>query len=235
MKTFKRLLTSIYAIAKRKYAIRRNIEFCNDLRVARGSFINASGGLKIGREVSIGANVWISCNGIIGNGVLISSQVGIVSRDEHDINHIGVPISKAHTIGDEFYVPNATRNRIEIGDDVWIGFNATILSGVTIGRGAIIAAAAVVTASIEPYAIVVGNPAKCIGYRMSEADRVTHEACLAERWRVGLDADHLARMSQSTAAAHAPDATLMEASAQRGQAFAAQFPAVVQAVARGKQ
>jgi len=55
-----------------------------------------------------------------------------------------------------------------IGNDVWVGHNATILGGVKVGDGAIIAAGAVVTKDVEPYAIVGGVPAKIIKYRFSE-------------------------------------------------------------------
>jgi acetyltransferase-like isoleucine patch superfamily enzyme len=54
---------------------------------------------------------------------------------------------------------------VVIGDDVWIGTRAVILAGVTIGDGAIIGAGAVVTKSVEPYAIVAGIPARQIGTR----------------------------------------------------------------------
>ena len=55
-----------------------------------------------------------------------------------------------------------------IGNDVWIGHKATIMSGVTIGHGAIIAAHAVVAKDVEPYTIVGGNPAKVIKKRFSD-------------------------------------------------------------------
>lgn len=57
-----------------------------------------------------------------------------------------------------------------IGNDVWIGYNATILAGVTIGDGAIIATNATVTKDVEPYSIVGGNPAKLIRKRFSEEE-----------------------------------------------------------------
>ena len=55
-----------------------------------------------------------------------------------------------------------------IGNDVWIGQNATILPGVHIGDGAIIGANSVVGSNVEPYSIVVGNPAKTLRYRFDE-------------------------------------------------------------------
>ncbi len=62
----------------------------------------------------------------------------------------------------------ATRGDITIGNDVWIGRGASILSGVTVGDGAVIAARAVVTRDVPPYAIVVGNPGRLARYRFSD-------------------------------------------------------------------
>lgn len=58
-----------------------------------------------------------------------------------------------------------SKGSIIVKDDVWIGANCLILSGVTIGQGAVLAAGSVVTKDIPPYAIVGGNPAKIIKYR----------------------------------------------------------------------
>src|SRR6056297_3711132 len=57
---------------------------------------------------------------------------------------------------------------INIGNDVWIGYNSTIMAGVTIGDGAIIATNSTVVKDVEPYSIVGGNPAKEIKKRFSE-------------------------------------------------------------------
>jgi len=57
---------------------------------------------------------------------------------------------------------------IIVKDDVWIGYRSIILSGVTIGQGAVVAAGSVVTKDVPPYAIVGGNPAKIIKYRFSD-------------------------------------------------------------------
>jgi acetyltransferase-like isoleucine patch superfamily enzyme len=66
-----------------------------------------------------------------------------------------------------------------LGSDVWTCEGSLILSGVTIGDGAIVAAGAVVTKDVPPYAIVGGNPAKVLRYRYDEDER---EAMLAIRW-----------------------------------------------------
>lgn len=58
-----------------------------------------------------------------------------------------------------------TTSPVIVGDDVWIGYGATILKGVEIGNGAIIAAGAVVTSNVAPYTIVGGVPAKIIKTR----------------------------------------------------------------------
>lgn len=58
----------------------------------------------------------------------------------------------------------------EIGNDVWVGGNVTILKGIKIGDGAIIGAGSVVTKDVPPYAIVVGNPGKILKYRFNKED-----------------------------------------------------------------
>jgi len=63
---------------------------------------------------------------------------------------------------------NDSNGNVVIGNDVWVGYDSLILSGVTIGDGAVIAARAVVTKDVPPYAIVGGNPAKIIRYRFSD-------------------------------------------------------------------
>lgn len=80
----------------------------------------------------------------------------------------------------------AERKPVVIGHDVWIGQDALLKSGIRIGTGAVIAAGAVVTKDVPPYAIVGGNPARPIRYRFDEA---TVERCLtSEWWRYHVDA-----------------------------------------------
>lgn len=72
-----------------------------------------------------------------------------------------------------------TRGDVTIGADVWIGSQAFLLSGITVGHGAVIAARAVVSRDVPPYAVVAGNPAKVVRMRFDEA-RI--EKLLASRW-----------------------------------------------------
>jgi acetyltransferase-like isoleucine patch superfamily enzyme len=73
----------------------------------------------------------------------------------------------------------STKGDVVIGNDVWIGFGTTILSGVTFGDGAAIGACSVVTRGVPPYAIVAGNPAQVIRYRFDEE---TIQKLLQIRW-----------------------------------------------------
>ncbi|WP_224766951.1 CatB-related O-acetyltransferase [Janibacter melonis] len=79
------------------------------------------------------------------------------------------------------------RGPISVGDDVWIGTNAIILSGVSIGVGSVIAAGAVVTKDVQPYTVVGGVPARKIKMRFASA---TRDALIRSRWWE-LDDDHL--------------------------------------------
>lgn len=74
----------------------------------------------------------------------------------------GIVSSKGKLFNCSEWVGNS---KVRIGNDVWIGANAVILPGVTVGDGAVIAAGAVVTKDVKPYSIVGGVPAKLIKYR----------------------------------------------------------------------
>ena len=90
------------------------------------------------------------------------------------------------TLGDTPPEP-APRDTV-VGHDVWIGREAMILPGVTIGSGAIVGAGAVVASDVPPYAIVVGNPARVVRQRV---DAATAEALLRLAWW-DWDADRIA-------------------------------------------
>lgn len=103
----------------------------------------------------------------IGSFCSIANEVAIFGGGEHRIDWISTfPLRIA--LGDPLAGKDghpSTKGETIIGSDVWIGFRAMVLSGITIGDGAIIGAGAVITRNVPPYAIVAGNPAKIIRYR----------------------------------------------------------------------
>lgn len=77
--------------------------------------------------------------------------------------------------------------QIDIGCDVWIGFGSVLLSGVSIGRGAVVSAGSVVMDNVAPYDIVRGNPAKRVGRRFSGNQIGCHERGLCKASLVNAD------------------------------------------------
>ena len=124
------------------------------------------GTIEIGEWCFIGENsrIWSAEKVKIGNHVLISHNVNINDTNGHPID---AELRRKHfqeiaTIGHPKQGLDLISLPVIIEDDVWIGFNSTILKGVTLGKGSIIAAASVVTKNVPPYSIVAGNPAKII-------------------------------------------------------------------------
>ena len=99
----------------------------------------------------------------IGNYCSIAERVKFLLTAEHAIDTISTYPFKANCLTGELEA--LTKGNIVVDDDVWIGYGATIMSGVHIGQGAVIAAGALVSKDVPPYAIVGGVPAKIIKYR----------------------------------------------------------------------
>ena len=124
-------------------------EVSDDFRVFPPFFTDFGKNIHLGKNVFINAGCKFQDQGgiYIGNDALIGHNV-VMATLNHDEN----PEDRANLIA----AP------INIGNKVWIGSNATILPGVTIGDGAIIAAGAVVTKDVDEYSIVAGVPSKFI-------------------------------------------------------------------------
>ena len=88
------------------------------------------------------------------------------------------PIGKWHRDIKEEEKSSETDKDVIVEEDVWIAANVTLLAGITVGRGSIIGAGSVVRNNIPPYAIVVGNPAKIIGFKFSPEEVIVHEKVL---------------------------------------------------------
>lgn len=100
----------------------------------------------------------------IGNFCSIADKVTFMLGLDHPTNLISTYPFKNYFFNG---ISAISKGDIVLDDDVWIGYNVTILSGVHIGQGAIVAAGAVVTKDVPPYAIIGSVPARIIKYRFS--------------------------------------------------------------------
>lgn len=125
--------------------------------MGRNSIIRC-GKIIVGDSVYIGNNCHLSVSSlVIGDYTLFASQVSVVGGD-HRFDIVGTPIRDTG---------RSERKGVIINKDCWLGHGVTILDGVEIGEGAIIAAGSVVTRSVSPYSIYAGVPAKKIRDRFA--------------------------------------------------------------------
>lgn len=117
----------------------QRIKLGNKVKFNRGVILTATDQIEIGDDVMIG-------------------PYSIINSGNHGFDDLKTPMQNQ----------KHTKNKITIHDDVWIGAHCSILSGVIIGKGAIIAAGAVVTTDVEPFSIVGGVPAKFIKSRFDK-------------------------------------------------------------------
>lgn len=113
-----------------------NLSVGKNCGINTGTYINAKGGISFGDNVLIGANVTISSG-------------------KHPIESKMPPIFERPT----------QPMPIAVEDDVWIGANAVIMPGITLKKGTVVGAGAIVTKDTEEYSVVAGVPAKLIKYR----------------------------------------------------------------------
>jgi acetyltransferase-like isoleucine patch superfamily enzyme len=126
-----------------------------------------------GGEIQIGENtfcgpdtrIWSAKKIVIGDRVMISHNVNIHDNISHPLNSRKRHEDFLHIFSVGYQKVNDLREReIVIEDDVWIGFNCTIMKGITIGKGAIIGSNTIVKEDVPPFAVVVGNPARILKY-----------------------------------------------------------------------
>lgn len=132
-------------------------------------FESRQGYVEIGDRAYIGAGTQIICRDrvLLGKDVVVAWNVTFYDHNSHSlaaaqrksvVSHFYDSYGKADCY-DMLDWTDVASAPIVIEDNVWIGFDAVILKGVTIGKGAIVAARSVVTRDVEPYTVVAGNPA----------------------------------------------------------------------------
>ena len=143
------------AKAVRGFFVRGMVDKCGkNINIEHGAFLASGKDIEIGNNSGLGLNCRVTGPLKIGDDVMMAPGVMIFTQN-HETSDLSVPMR----------LQTAPKFKVEIGNDVWIGANAMILPGITVGNGCIIAAGAVVTHDVPDYAIVGGNPAKIIKYR----------------------------------------------------------------------
>jgi acetyltransferase-like isoleucine patch superfamily enzyme len=133
-------------------------------------------GISIGKKTIVNMNQYIIIPGkiVIGNnshinrGCLLDGRGGLMIGDSVSISHRVSIMTGSHDVNNPCF--RGVFLPVTIENYVWIGVNATILQGVRIGEGAVVAAGSVVTKDVEPYTIVGGIPAHKINVRNRELD-----------------------------------------------------------------
>lgn len=126
-----------------------------NINIEKNADFGKGDGIVIGDNSGLGVNCEVRGPLSIGNNVMMGPDVCIMTSS-HNTARTDIPMCQ------QGHWP---KQKVTIGDDVWIGARVIILPGVTIGTGSIIGAAAVVTKDVPEYTVVAGIPAKVIKYR----------------------------------------------------------------------
>lgn len=170
----RRVQTAVLLMNKNKFLTHEK-----DLHIGKGTRLWAPTAITIGKGVYIGKQVHIEANCEIGDYCLLANRVAIIGRHDHDFAAIGYPMRYAPWIGSKRLPSPYIDEKVVIESDVWLGFGVIVLTGTTIGRGAVVAAGSVVTKDIAPYTIAAGVPARVIGQRFADAATIArHEAAI---------------------------------------------------------
>lgn len=147
----------INALSENGILLGRNVSLgrCSVI-ICTGVIANKGVGLIVGDCTGINANAYIGCQGgvKIGSNVIMGPGIKIFSEN-HNFREINTPIR----------LQGETRSPVVIEDDCWIGAGVTILAGVTIGHGSVVAAGALVKDNYPPNSLIAGVPAKLIRSR----------------------------------------------------------------------
>jgi maltose O-acetyltransferase len=133
------------------------------INIERGARFGNGTGIRLGDYSGIGIRAEVGEGTTIGRYVMMGPEVVIITGS-HEYSDVTKPMALQ---GREPIRP------VVIEDDVWIGLRVIILPGVVIGTGSIIGAGAIVTKSIPPYSIAVGNPARVVRNRLPGDDPFT--------------------------------------------------------------
>ncbi|MFC4357723.1 CatB-related O-acetyltransferase [Halobium salinum] len=156
------------SVVQKNAKIHTDTEVEDNVRIGRNSYIQR-GKVKIGSHTNLVRENEIYGDTIIGKFSAIAPHTVFQAE-----NHPMEKASMQMTFYDHFFdVPleHEIEGPITVGNDVWIGTNAVLLPGVSVGSGAVIGAGSIVTRDVEPYAIVAGSPAEHKKWRFDHSTR----------------------------------------------------------------
>ncbi len=146
----------------RGFLCRSIFKECGDgIDVEPMAYFFSGSAISVGSRSGIGRSAYLSAISgggeiIMGSNVMMAPEV-VILTGQHAYDDTSVPMNRQ----------GRRLAKVVIGDDVWLGYRAIILPGVTIGRGSIVGAGAVVTHDVPPYSVVGGVPARIIKKRMA--------------------------------------------------------------------
>ena len=150
----------------------------SSVRILKGNSFSGAENIYVGNRVSFGEGMRIlstKAKLIVGDDVMFGPGVTVITGD-HRIDVLGKYMNQ---LKDSDKLPQNDMD-VVIEKDVWIGANSTILKGVTIGRGCVVAAGSVVTKSCPAYSIIGGVPAKVLKSRFTPQQIQEHERLLQQ-------------------------------------------------------
>ncbi len=158
-KAYAKLFGSLFAEAgsnlvfspKGSYFTYESVMLGENVFIGKGAFFSSAKGAEI----------------LVGDNVMFGPNVTILCGD-HEISEIGVTMNNSKNDAEKNSHP------VSISDDVWIGANVTLLKGVTIGEGAVVAAGSVVVKDVPDYTVVAGVPAVFLKKRFTDSQLKLH-------------------------------------------------------------
>lgn len=167
------IFTTLVRVASNMFVVLKSKLFYRNAKLILGSDVYVHHSSEIRSYIEIGHGTYIN-GGVrilgtskikIGKYCAIGSGVRIISSN-HDISHANLQ----YNFENKHFRRNVdvSKGPVTIGNNVWVGDLVIVLSGVHIGDGSVLAAGAIVTRDVPPYAIVAGNPAKILRFRFNK-------------------------------------------------------------------